>query len=119
MMDVIGYNLRGWTQMKREKLVQARVDKEWTIEQAAEQIGCAVNTLSRWELGKMKPSAHNIARLCKAYGKEATQLDLVEDEVPYPLLPLKSTKNLQRHLYADLSLHLMTITLTPHQQSQT
>jgi tetratricopeptide (TPR) repeat protein len=66
--------------MKRVKLVAARAEKHWTLIEAAERIGCAPNTLSRWELGTLTPSSYNRARFCAVYGKEATELGLAEED---------------------------------------
>ncbi len=62
--------------MRRTKLVAARARKGWTLEVAAEQVGCAPNTLSRWELGTMTPSAYNKARLRAVYGMTDEELGL-------------------------------------------
>jgi len=100
--------------MKRVKLVAARAEKCWTLEQAAEHIGCAANTLSRWELGVMTPSAYYRARLCAVYDKPAEALGLVEADEVIPLTDLSALpKELQTFLHADLTTRLMTLVCSP------
>jgi transcriptional regulator with XRE-family HTH domain len=100
--------------VKRTKLTAARAEKCLTLEQAAEQIGCAPNTLSRWELGLMTPSAYNRARLCAVYGKTTEALGLAEDEIT-PVTDLSGLPDhLQAFLNADLTTHLMALVFTPH-----
>src|SRR5690349_8183749 len=65
--------------MKQTKLIGARARKNWTLEQAAERIGCTPNTLNRWELGKFSPSAFYRARLSEVYGVPWEVLDLGSD----------------------------------------
>jgi transcriptional regulator with XRE-family HTH domain len=65
-------------QNKRTKLVAARASKHWTLCQASDKIGCAANTLSRWELGTLDPSPYYRQRLCLIYEKSADELGLEE-----------------------------------------
>lgn len=99
--------------MKRTKLVTARARKSWTLETAAEQIGCAPNTLSRWELGSITPSFYNKERICAAYGMTMEQLGLTEEEslslVGLPGVP----DDLRALLNADFTLRLMALVFTP------
>lgn len=62
--------------MERQKLKAARLDRHWTLAQAAEQVGVDVNTLSRWERGKTRPHGYNIVRLCEVYEKTSAELGL-------------------------------------------
>src|SRR5690242_15950 len=102
--------------MKRTKLVAARARKSWTLEQAAERIGCAPNTLSRWELGSMVPSSYNRARLCEVYGMTAAELGLEEEVISLTNLP-PMTGDLQGMLDADLTMRLLALVFTPHGNS--
>ncbi|MBV9705847.1 MAG: helix-turn-helix transcriptional regulator, partial [Chloroflexi bacterium] len=93
--------------MKRTKLTAARAEKCLTLEQAAELISCASNTLSRWELGLMTPSAYNRARLCAVYGKTPEELGLVEEQ-SVPMSALSALPGtVQAFLNADLTTHLL------------
>src|ERR1017187_7621692 len=99
--------------MKRTKLVAARARKGWTLETAAEQIGCAPNTLSRWELGSITPSFYNKERIRAAYGITMEQLGLTEEEslslTGLPGIP----DDLRALLKTDMTLRLMALVLTP------
>ncbi len=99
--------------MKRTKLVAARARKYWTLEQAAERIGCAPNTLSRWELGVMVPSSYNRARLCAVYDMTTEELGLEEEVIRLTDLPAM-TGDLQVLLNADLTMRLLALVFTPH-----
>ena len=99
--------------MKRTKLVTARARKGWTLEQAAEQIGCAPNTLNRWELGHMTPSAYHKARLRAAYGMIDEELGLSEENIIHTANLSKATKDLQAFLETDFSLRLMALVFAP------
>lgn len=56
------------------KLFAARMEKMWTVENAAEAIGVDKQTYRRWELGKQKPHLSCLRLLCKAFDKKATEL---------------------------------------------
>ena len=99
--------------MKRTKLVAARARKGWTLEEASEHIGCAPNTLSRWELGLMAPSSYNKARLSAVYGTTTEELGLEEDEVIRLTHLPEFTNDLQAFLDTDLTMHLMALVFTP------
>jgi len=62
----------------RSRLAQLRNAKHWTLEEASEQIGVSVNTLSRWEHGTQRPHGYNLQRLCDAYG--ISELEVYEDK---------------------------------------
>jgi transcriptional regulator with XRE-family HTH domain len=101
--------------MKRTKLTAGRAEKCWTLEKAAELIGCAPNTLSRWELGVMTPSAYYRAQLCAVYGKTVEALGLVEADEVIPVTDLSALpEHVQATLHADLTTRLMTRVCTPH-----
>jgi transcriptional regulator with XRE-family HTH domain len=96
---------------KRTKLVEARARNNWNLEQAAERIGCAPNTLDRWELGTMKPAAYYRARLCEVYGITTEELGLEEEKIiAFP----KRSKDIQTFLYADLTTRLQDLALVTH-----
>ena len=62
--------------MERHQLRAARLDRHWTLAQAAEQVAVDVNTLSRWERGRTRPHGYNIVRLCEVYEKTPAELGL-------------------------------------------
>lgn len=99
--------------MRRTKLVAARARKGWTLEEAAEQIGCAPNTLSRWELGSMTPSAYNKARLRAVYELTDEALGLTQASLRMPEhVPFSS--DFQSLLESDITMRLMSLVFTPH-----
>lgn len=62
--------------MERQKLRAARLDRHWTLAQAAEKVEVDINTLSRWERGKTRPHGYNIVRLCEVYARTPAELGL-------------------------------------------
>lgn len=60
--------------MTRTALVEARLKKLWSQEEAAEAIGIDHNTLYRWEAGKATPRGYNLRQLCEVYGMSAEEL---------------------------------------------
>ena len=60
--------------MTRTALVEARLKKLWSQEEAAEAIGIDHNTLYRWEAGKATPRGYNRRQLCEVYGMSAEEL---------------------------------------------
>ena len=97
---------------KRLKLIEARTSRDWTLETASSHIGCAPNTLNRWELGAT-PSAYYRAKLCKVYGSSKEELGLDDENIPMPVNTTQETHNLQTYIQADLTTQLMAITFTP------
>jgi len=97
--------------MKRTKLVEARARRNWTLEEAAEQIGCAPNTLDRWELGTMNPTAYNRARLCETYGKTMEELGL-DDAILAEMRFTGVMRNFQAILDADPRLRPLVLAFT-------
>jgi transcriptional regulator with XRE-family HTH domain len=49
------------------KLRAARKAKCWSLEDAAEQVGVALQTYFRWERGQQIPHPHSLALLCKVF----------------------------------------------------
>jgi transcriptional regulator with XRE-family HTH domain len=84
-------------QNKRTKLIAARASKHWTLSQASDKIGCAPNTLSRWELGTLDPSPYYRQRLCLIYERSAEQLGLEEPTAR----PLHFPIDVAAQAYAD------------------
>ena len=97
---------------KRLKLVEARAHKDWTLQEAAEWIGCAPNTLNRWELGTMNPSAYYRTRLSAAYGMTKMELGLEDEEISI-LSECASSSALER-LRADFTMCLMALALAEY-----
>src|SRR5437899_2959940 len=55
-------------------LVKARLEKKWTQEEAASQIGIDPNTYSRWERGIIIPTPRNQHEISKIYRKKPEDL---------------------------------------------
>src|SRR5579859_4973566 len=66
---------------ERKQLAAARIQRHWTLEVAAERLGVGVNTLCRWEKGKVVPQAYHILKLEEVYGIPATELGLIATTV--------------------------------------
>ncbi len=105
--------------MRRTKLINARLNRQWTVEHAAEEIGVGINTLIRWEHGPNRPFAYNVRKICNVYGTAASELDL-EDEC-YPDIPeisatteelAKADEMLRALIRRDLTLRLLKIPWT-------
>ena len=60
--------------MERANLIEARLRKCWSQEEAAEAIGIDHLTLYRWEAGKSTPRGYNLRKLCEVYGMTAVEL---------------------------------------------
>src|SRR5450432_1701750 len=97
---------------KRLKLVEARARKDWTLHEAAQWIGCAPNTLNRWELGTMNPSAYYRTRLSAAYGMRKDELGLEGENVVD--LPEYATSSALEHLRADFTMYLIGLALAEY-----
>ena len=94
---------------KRLKLIEARAHKDWTLHEAAQWIGCAPNTLNRWELGIMNPSAYYRTRLCIAY--EMTKVELGLEDESFPAASDGVASGAFERLRADFTMYLMALAL--------
>lgn len=63
---------------QNELLRSARLEKEWTLEQAAEYVGVDPTTIERWENGETFPQPVKLRKLCKAYAKKPEELGFGE-----------------------------------------
>jgi transcriptional regulator with XRE-family HTH domain len=99
-------------QTKRTKLIAARAKNDWTLSQASERIGCAPNTLSRWELGTLDPSTYSRQRLCLIYEKTAEQLGLEEQHIS-PSYSVTVDSTAQTYIDANLTTHLLSLITSP------
>jgi transcriptional regulator with XRE-family HTH domain len=97
---------------KRLKLVEARARKDWTLQEAAGWIGCAPNTLNRWELGTMNPSAYYRTRLSAAYGMRKDELGLEDERIVD--LPERAASSALEHLRADFTMYLISLALAEY-----
>jgi transcriptional regulator with XRE-family HTH domain len=97
---------------KRLKLVEARAHKDWTLQDAAGRIGCAPNTLNRWELGTINPSAYYRTRLSAAYGMTKEELGLADEKVAD--LSENATPDALEQLRADFTMYLMALALAEY-----
>ena len=112
MYSAIRRKARGGNMRKRLKLVEARAHKDWTLQEAAGWIGCAPNTLNRWELGSMNPSAYYRTRISAAYGMTKEELGL-EQEKSADLSEDVSSGALEQ-LRADFTMYLMVLALAEY-----
>jgi transcriptional regulator with XRE-family HTH domain len=97
---------------KRLKLVEARARKDWTLHEAAQWIGCAPNTLNRWELGTMNPSAYYRTRLCTAY--EMTKGELGLEDESFLITSEGAMGSAFELLRADFTMYLMALALAEY-----
>jgi transcriptional regulator with XRE-family HTH domain len=97
---------------KRLRLIEARARKDWTLHEAAQWIGCAPNTLNRWELGTMNPSAYYRTRLSDAYGMTKGELGLEDENVS--VLSEGATGTALEILRADFTMYLMALALAEY-----
>jgi transcriptional regulator with XRE-family HTH domain len=63
---------------QNESLRTARLEKEWTIEQAAEYVGVDPTTIERWESGETFPQPVKLRKLCRVYEKKPEELGFGE-----------------------------------------
>ncbi len=107
--------------MEREKLIQARAGKCWTLEEAAEQIGVDCNTVYRWEHSLSTPSGRNLRQLCEVYGVSALELGFnngyvtaSHDSVPPARITLPASEE-KAHVFleTDLTMRLLALAFTP------
>src|SRR5713226_3186340 len=60
--------------MLNQRLREARDEKLWSIETAAEKVGVTWLTYSRWEHGETNPHPYNLGQLREAFGKSPEEL---------------------------------------------
>lgn len=103
--------------MERKKLAEARANKHWTLEEAAERIGVNLNTLNRWEKGKVAPQAYNIKKLCSVYGMSSWELDL-DEPVQASVIPELALADIGDavllHIRKDLIMSLLAVVFEQH-----
>ena len=63
-----------------EKLIRARLEKGWTQNRLAEEVGTTFETVSRWERGVVIPGLFYREKLCSIFDKSASELDLDQPE---------------------------------------
>lgn len=99
--------------MERTKLIAARERLHWTQQQAAIKLGVGVNSVIRWERGRVKPFGYNIQRLCEVYQATPSQLDLdheprADETPPQSTAPLAGP-TLQQLAGQDIMLRFLHI----------
>src|SRR5437763_13269722 len=60
----------------RQRLTEARMQRDWSQQQVAERIGSTHVNVSRWERGVTKPTPYFRRKLCQLFGKSEQELDL-------------------------------------------
>lgn len=109
------------------RLLEARLKKFWTQKQAAEKLGVARLTLSRWEQGLSEPQPVNLERICSVYEIAPSELGLAHistpvqhspvEEVPLPFQQQDLTLRLMRLVW-QWSPHTANYTTLQQQVSQ-
>lgn len=68
----MGQGLERRKEMESMKLSlrAARVNKGFTLQEAAEKLGVCANTVQNWEKGKSMPRMDKFRKLCRLYGVE-------------------------------------------------
>jgi tetratricopeptide (TPR) repeat protein/DNA-binding XRE family transcriptional regulator len=61
-----------------QALQQARIERHWTRQQVADQLGITWQTITLWEQGNASPDTSACQRLCNLFGKTAQELGLPE-----------------------------------------
>ncbi len=56
------------------KLYAARVEKLWTVKEAAAAVGVSPQTILRWEARKQDPHVSSLRSLCTAYNEKPWEL---------------------------------------------
>jgi transcriptional regulator with XRE-family HTH domain len=119
--------------MKRTRLLDARLAKGWSQEQAAEAVDVGRNTYGNWELGKCQPYPLYVKRLCDLFALSAQELDLdkkTREREPHsvqqwqndPVVPIHVSlagfdmliKSRRQVLQDSLNLACAAITLSPY-----
>ncbi len=93
----------------RKQLRQARINRGWTLEQAAESIDVHPNTLSLWERGDQAISDKFQNRLCKIYG--ITIEDLKDESEKQFLI----SSLFDMYVQSNLTMYLISLALAPYQ----
>ncbi|QBD75308.1 XRE family transcriptional regulator [Ktedonosporobacter rubrisoli] len=96
--------------MERTRLAEARKQRHWTLEEAAERLECTIQSLHRWEKGIVTPHSYNIRKLCDVYGVSADDLGLEEKSFNVQ----DTENNAAKYLRSDLSMYLMFLTIAEY-----
>jgi DNA-binding XRE family transcriptional regulator len=66
--------------VKNQQLINARVHKRWSPEEASQHVGVTEKTYRRWEDGLRIPQMESLKMLCKAFNDTPENLGYVVDE---------------------------------------
>lgn len=69
-------------ELPNRRLREEREQRGWSQKYVASHIGAERYYISRWERGKISPSAHYRQRLCALFGKSARELGFLATEPP-------------------------------------
>ena len=61
-----------------ERLREERINRNWSQQKLADELGVAVVMVKNWERGK-QPTDYYCLKLCTFFGKSAEELGLVEE----------------------------------------
>lgn len=66
--------------LPNKKLKKARLDRFWTMKDAAREIGVSIQTYSRWERGVQHPHISTLRLICEAFQQSAEELGFEGDQ---------------------------------------
>jgi transcriptional regulator with XRE-family HTH domain len=66
--------------MKNQQLIDVRVRKRWSPEEASQRVGVTERTYRRWENGLRVPRMESLRMLCKAFRDTPENLGYLVDE---------------------------------------
>lgn len=97
--------------MEKSKLAQARAQKGWTLQQAADAVETSPVTFSRWEQGHQQPYGYNLQRLCKAFDMQSEELGFGTEPIDMP--PIEHHPVMATILSYDLTMRLQAVAFVP------
>ncbi len=91
-------------------LRMARLERGWTQKDVADQIGAPLDlNVTRWERGTARPSAYYVQKLCKLFGKSASELGLLPPQPEEPAANSKPNRAEPDHPSKDLPTGTLTL----------
>ena len=98
-----------------DKIRNARTNKEYTQEQAAEKLLVSRQTVSNWENGKSLPDIISIIRMSEFYDVSLDELlkgdKLLMDKIESDARAVKAGKKLTRFAFISIAIGVITLIL--------
>jgi tetratricopeptide (TPR) repeat protein/transcriptional regulator with XRE-family HTH domain len=94
-----------------EKLIQARLERNWSQDFIAEQIGTTSVSVSRWERGITIPGPYYRKKLCGLFGKSEAELGIAKEVLPTHIEQLQQVSD--EHVQHSQNLWNMPYTRPP------